>query len=230
LLAAAAFAVLSLGVPDSARADLVTFNGTGVGENVTITYTGLNGGNQVTGFAGQLMMLNAADQPFNAFCGDLAHVMGPVGTTYNVAPATPPTSSPGTVGALAYLTNTYLNSPGATVGLHGIADQNDGEAAVQLAIWELEYGSAFSYVGGGPPASAVAGFYADALANAGGTVVFQALATGDENPTVGQGILTPGAPAPTPVPEPSSLLLLGLGLAGLVTCRWRGQSKVLALA
>ena len=221
LFAAVAVIVASLGVPGSARADLVTFNGDGNGQFQNYSFSG---NPSLTGsFAGVLHMTDAFGNAFNAFCVDLLHTMSP-GQSYNTTLGTNADVNNGN--AIAYLANTYANNPGGSAK-YGAANADEGESAVQLAIWGLEYGSTFSY--SGPLAAEMAAFENEALTSGSTAAATFRLNTSGTVDTSddgsGQGIVSPPSAGPVPVPEPSSLLLLSIGVVGLGTYRLRRRGS-----
>jgi hypothetical protein len=112
---------------------------------------------------------------------------------------------------------------------------NDYSAAIQAAIWDVEYGSSASYAGD-------SGFGADlsyiesnvlptATYFAGG---FQLSDTGDQGQFLSQSQFLPpppgtDTPPPLSAPEPSTWAMMLLGFAGLGLAGYRASRKSIAL-
>jgi hypothetical protein len=242
LLAAAAIGLLGLLAPSSARADLIepiTYKGNGAGLQLDVTF---NGNNLGTGNVGQYVMSLNGGPNFNTFCVDLYHTMPFTGTpgqtngtyTYNVSVGnTIPSNFQGAPlgNYMAFLVNTYVNNPAAAslyLSTHGLTPPNTStaEAAVQLAVWKLEYdlgnvnGTNVQWSGG--PSSDQVNAFIQQAESLGGSSVTSAFIEQDNN---GQSMAS-GTGTPPAVPEPASFVLLGMGLCGFGAYRWRTCSRL----
>jgi hypothetical protein len=200
----------------------VTFEGTGNGQSVSLSYKG----GTLNVFAGQFKMHlnnqpgNTAGPQFLSFCVDLDHY---IASNYSVyVRSTADGLSHG--GVVSYLYQTYGESP----------LDNVHAAALQLAIWDevtdggdgLGSGQ-FQYSGGGDLANYVASYEAAGIGHTATGFWLDASASGDSK-FRGQSVLTPGTPqgiqgqpGDPAVPEPTSIAALGLGCAALAVWRRR---------
>jgi hypothetical protein len=191
-------------IGSSANAGTLTYNGYGfTGENVHVSDAALGINNEYGG-AG-LITLNAP-VPFQAYCVDIADWLLSAGTYTN---GIDPTSDPNLPGTSSITGDSKLADIGALIG------NGTDVAAVQLAIWETEYGSAAIFTPDDPGLQAVASLY---LANA-----EDGLWTAPAGSALYLLVGADGRPNQTliydPVPEPNTVAVLGsaiflLGCAG----------------
>ncbi len=239
-------ALWGLGVTGTAKADFVspiTFMNADPNASMALTIGYDPGGNPTAhpingALVGQYLMHDANGTQFNAFCVDLGHSMP--GTPYAVTTASTSTVFGTPLGnELAFLANTYLSAPGPNGGLAAqaylatkgyTATTQQAEAAVQLAVWTLEYGNKFSYTqnNGGPNSGEISAFTTQASGDHTSVAsVLQSSPSSDPSLPQGQSVMVSGPPSPAPgVPEPSSIVLLGMGLFGFGAYRLRKRPVV----
>jgi hypothetical protein len=220
LLGAAAFAAVIAGV-NVASAATFTYNGYTVAneQNINILTP-----NIISGGAGQVTLIGAdAGKNLQVWCLDIfTYLLG--SDTYTVGSLTTAgaggsSSNPtlttqqiGEIGALVANGNSLIATPGRS---------NDISAAIQLAIWKVEYTN-FTYTGLDSGAIALAaGYLADVAP--GGTWApvsnVSLLSEGDNNQTMA---------FVTPLPAALPLFATGLGALGLLG--WRRKRKAQAAA
>ena len=225
LLGAAAFAAVIAGV-NVASAATFTYNGYTVAneQNINILTP-----NTISGGAGQVTLIGAganSGQNLLAWCLDVYDGLAGSGT-YNIAPLT----TAGAGGSNPSLTTTQIGEIGALMknGDATIGSDTDVSAAIQLAIWEVEYPT-FAFTG--PTAETItdAGEYV-ALAIAGtGAWAPQGVNLFSEDGNQNLGDWTPeggGGLSPT-TPLPAALPLFASGLGALGLLGWRRKRKAAA--
>ncbi|MGA7195782.1 MAG: PEP-CTERM sorting domain-containing protein [Roseiarcus sp.] len=197
-----------------------------------------------TGYAGQIHLSNVdgSGQTVDVWCVDLPTDFLTGGGTYGVHPSsyllTRPNGIPalslsqiGELGALAVHGDLLVASPGSYTS-------DEVAAAIQLAMWDIEYGSAFTYVALGSPVDTAppgtSGLVGEYLANVG----FGNLWGLDYNfaafSEVGNQVLI-WAPEPTVTvltgtPEPSTWAMMVIGFAGLGFAGYRRAKAKAAFA
>jgi PEP-CTERM motif len=212
---AALFAATLLATTCAASAGTLTYT---LG---TITGTGMTFETPITGFGmAGLMHLSTADGIVDAWCVDLPDNFITTGGTYTIGSSAVSTGSPGVpadltsdqigeMGALAKFGTPLVYHPGAYTS-------EEVAAAIQIAMWDIEYEATFTYdalgspIDAAPPAPSglVAQYMADVGPGApwGEYFGFKVLYT-DATPN-NQTLITI-------VPEPSTWAMMLLGFAGL---------------
>ena len=234
LLGAAAIAAVIAGV-NVASAATFTYNGYTVAneQNINILTP-----NIISGGAGQVTLIGsgAADAGKNlqVWCLDIfTYLLG--SDTYTVGSLTTAgaggsSSNPtlttqqiGEIGALVVNGNSLIATPGRS---------NDISAAIQLAIWKVEYTN-FTYTGLDSGAIALAaGYLADVAP--GGTWApvsnVSLLSEGDNNQTMAFVTASSGGGQGGETPLPAALPLFASGLGALGLLGWRRKRKAQAAA
>src|SRR5664280_1517312 len=217
LLGAAAFAAVIAGV-NVASAAPFTYNGYTVAneQNINILTP-----KTISGGAGQVTLIAGANSGQNllAWCLDVYDGLARSGT-YTIAPLT----TAGAGGSNPSLTTTQIGEIGALMknGDATIGTDTDVSAAIQLAIWKVEYGASFSF----------SGLTTETIDDAGEYVTLAGIGTGvwapegvnllSEHGNQNLGDWTPsggGGSNPTPLPAALPLFATGLGALGLLG--WR---------
>jgi len=223
------FAVV-LARPDLACASTFTYSSYSVAnpQNITILTP-----NNVVGAAGQITLVGSganAGQTLQAWCLDVF--------TYLAGSQTYQISSLTTAGAGSpnpALTSTQIAQIGALManGSALINTSTNVSAAIQLAIWQTEYGSSFTFSGLSSAVSNLANTYLANVAAGGiwsnsnyGVTLYTA--SGDQS--LGSPVGTQGNTAVTPLP--ASWIMMMSGLAGLsyIFRRRKKQNGGLAIA
>ncbi len=191
----------------SARAGTLTYSSATVIDPQKVTLSGSAVGGRETVYAGeiQLMGINGATGTLATFCIDVADWLTPAGQFSTGSYLT---------GSLADLINGLLTHVLPTIG-----KVEDASAALQVAIWEAEYGPSLT-VSGNQDVTDLAGRY---LAN---------LKSGQwaSDPAMRVAVLDGGGKTQSqaylsPIAEPASLSVLGMGLFGAAALRRRRRSK-----
>jgi hypothetical protein len=208
-----------------------------VANAATFSYNGFNViGGQAVGItspvvktvnAGEIELIGAGantGQTLDAWCLDLFNALLTT-DTYNIVPLAPGQGAGGSNPALSAL---QINEIGGLM-LRGNSLSLDGQAAVQVAIWKIEYGAALSTTIGG-----------SLLDNSANTLVTQfSLGGADFDGNAGIDLLVdaPAVPnqtlaVPTETPIPATLPLLGggLGLFGWLVRKRRPRVSVPVMA
>ena len=166
--------------------------------------------NSISGGAGQIQLYTPYKTTIDAWCVDIftylgssgAFQTGPLINDSSTLPGGPnllSTAQIGEIGALALNGDDLLRSPGAT---------DDKSAAIQIAIWSIEYGSGFAYTG---VDNNIPNLVSEYIGNVTGASPlwkpYSNFATLTE--AGNQNLIT------TSVPEPATWAMMLLGFAGL---------------
>jgi len=172
-----------------------------------ISFSGLPGGGPLNVYtapellSGTFGVSKTAFTNLLAYCTDLYHYSSPA--TYKVGSLT---SSQQPTGAND-LTTTQVNEIATLIS----ANHSD-QAATQLAIWSVEYGSAFSFSGASSSTTTDERNYLGALTGSAPANVIMYQLQADN---------VQGFAYTVPVPEPMSIALLGVAMVGIQTVRRR---------
>lgn len=223
-------AALVAGTNVAFAATTFTYNGYSVADEQNIQILTPN---NVYGGAGQITLNGSGTnvgQHILAWCLDIydylqgsgSYQMGPLTTAGSGSPNPP-------------LTTTQIGQIGSLIG-HGnalVGSTHDVSAAVQLAIWELEYGSSFTFSGLSSGVTTLATTY---LANVSGGswstpayVVTLLSQTGNQNLAFVTPLPDPGPGGPTPLPGALPLFAAGLGIVGYLSNRRRKRLMRIAV-
>ncbi len=176
--------------------------------------------NDVKGGAGQIKLIGSgpnATQTILAWCMDIYDFLQNSGT-YNITPLT----TGGTGGSNPTLTSTQIGEIGALI-THGNALINtsyDVSAAIQLAIWKVEYGGVFNSNGITPSVATLAATYVTDVQN--GTWA------ANDNVSLLQEAGNQTLAFVTPLPATWTLMLSVLACLGFIAYRRRKHGTAVA--
>lgn len=217
--ALAAATVLAAGLT-GAQAGVISYSSYGfLGDGITVTLPA-----PVSGGAGQIQLQVSGGKVIDAWCVDLyTYLLG--SATFAESPFNAATVAAGLPGVPKTLTNDQIGEIGALVvngdaivKANGTADES---AAIQIAIWKVEYGSDFAYH---PINSNVTSLVATYVGNVGsghpwGERFGLVALSGSDNQTL-----------VTSVPELSTWAMTIAGFAGLGLAGWRRSRTSRSLA
>jgi phospholipase/lecithinase/hemolysin len=181
-------------------------------------YISISSPNNVAGGAGQITLYGSGPnlgQSILAYCLDIFDYLKS-SSTYQVGSLT----AAGSGGSNPTLTPAQINEIGALIGNGNalIGTNSDVSAAVQLAIWEVEYGAGFTFTGLDAGAKSLAAIY---LANVapGGSWAGSSYNISLLSDTGNQDLVFV-----TPLPGALPLFASGLGAIGLLARRWKRKT------
>ncbi len=188
---------LICGISAASFADeTLTFEGTGLGQNVTL------GGHHVGGvFAGQLKFNSTSLGHITSYCVDLDHFISK-GQTYQVEILDSKNAS-----------QHYKDAGNILAAGHSMVNSNEKAAAMQIAIWEAVYDDGATADFGHGQLKITGGANNTLLADA---AAFFAMKTTPGNAKYLRETCGVGQSQMTPVPEPVSMATFGIGLAALI--------------
>ena len=202
--------------------------------SATITGLPINFSPTDSGYAGQIHLVTA-DGSVNVWCADLFDSLSLTGGTYTILPSTALLTAPGVppgmnfrtlgeIGGLKRFGDAYLAN---------ISADPNAAAAVQIAIWSLEYGSAFTYDPLGPPVDGPLSYVTGLLDAVSGGFIPRFYGFFVMEEAGNQTLIADSIPGITPftvVPETSTWAMMLLGFAGLGFAGFRNAKAKAALA
>jgi hypothetical protein len=233
-------AVLLLSASGAARADVLTYTDVNILNKETVNIiAGAPGGDASAGE----IQLKVGTSTLVAWCLDLFNNLGGI-SPGNPLPITLTISDLATAGSAGgnnpSLNTTQIGQIGALMANAGsvIGGPNpDASAAIQVAIWNIEYGSTFAFTA--PFNLGLPGLESTYVANVGGiggngpivwAPVTPVTLLSDFPYNTQDGNQSLGFVTPIPVPGTLPLIITGLGLLGAVTSRRkRKQSSSLSI-
>jgi hypothetical protein len=196
-LGVAAAVLFCGGLAARANAGTLTYNGYGFsGENIHFSDAALGIDNE---YGGSGLITLDGPTPFQAYCVDIADWLLSSGT---YATGVDPASNPNLTGTSS------ITGDSKTADILALIVNGTDVAAVQLAIWETEFGSAATFTPDDPNLQAVATSYLGDVHTGlwkapGGAALFELVpADGQVNQTL----------IYDPIPEPDAAVILGSGL------------------
>ncbi len=221
---AAAAALMGAAGLGSATAGTITYTGySDYGDGITITSPV-----SVSGGAGRIQLTLSSGKVIDAWCMDVYDDLAGSGT-FAVNPFSDSTVAGGLPGVPTTLTHEQIGEMGALVlhgdsivGGGGTADQS---AAIQVAIWTVEYGQDFAYQPINADVTSLVGDYLSNVGTGNAWGVYYGIDALSAGQTLGanQTLLTAA-------PEASTWAMIGLGFAGLGFVRMRRKPARYALA